>query len=175
MSEKWLLFTLTRQLLAVLEVLKRWKSQLTPSPRKRNSSVCRSLRLYPDAEAGCVEAFWTHLGPCPVSKPLSIGDSQNGLVLPAVEGCTGTLQKDLLLTRPSREQSQQGHSGQQASHFGCREAASRPQSSYSLLSAPAAIRWLIHRVVLVWEGAAAAAGLIWITEKKAKAKKLKKL
>lgn len=87
------------------------------------------LRLYPEAEADSVEGFGTHLGPCPVSKLLSVGDVQNGFVGPAVEGRPSALQKDFLPTKPSREQSQQGRRSKQTSHVGSREAGSRPPSS----------------------------------------------
>lgn len=118
-------------------------------------STLGELCVYPETEANCVEVVRTHLGPCPVSKLLSIGDVEDGFVGSAVEGCASTLQERLLLAQANGEQSQQGHSGEHTCHFGSSEAGRQPQSSYSLLGGPVVIRWIIHRLVLGWERTAA--------------------
>lgn len=85
--------------------------------------------VHPEAEADGVEGVGTHLGPRPVSKPLPVGDVQDGFVGPAVEGFSSTLQKDFLLTAASGEQRQQGRSCEHTSHLGRREVKRRRRRS----------------------------------------------
>lgn len=128
-----------------LHVTLNWNAALRSNSTQHslsNSRVC----IYPETEANAVEAFRTHLGPCPVSKLLSVGDVEDGFVGSAVEGCASTLQKDLLLAQANGEQRQQGPGGEHTCHFGSSEARRQPQSSYRLLAGAGAVRWIIHRL-----------------------------